>query len=142
MTYHPKSEFMAVIMERGFLADCTDYQGLDEALSAGPVTAYIGYDATARSLHVGHLLNIMLLRWFQKTGHRPITLMGGGTTKVGDPSFRSEERPLLGPAEIAANIAAMKRAFARYLAYGQGQTDAAMLDNAKLADSVSRFLRR
>jgi len=143
MTYHPKSEFMAVIMERGFLADCTDYQGLDEALSAGPVTAYIGYDATARSLHVGHLLNIMLLRWFQKTGHRPITLMGGGTTKVGDPSFRSEERPLLGPAEIAANIAAMKRAFARYLAYGQGQTDAAMLDNAEWLDGLNYldFLR-
>ncbi|ROU04034.1 tyrosine--tRNA ligase [Histidinibacterium lentulum] len=143
MTYHPKSEFMAVIMERGFLADCTDYQGLDEALSAGPVTAYIGYDATARSLHVGHLLNIMLLRWFQKTGHRPITLMGGGTTKVGDPSFRSEERPLLGPAEIAANIAAMKRVFARYLAYGNGATDAAMLDNADWLDGLNYldFLR-
>jgi tyrosyl-tRNA synthetase len=143
MTYHPKSDFMAVIMERGFLADCTDYQGLDEALSAGPVTAYIGYDATARSLHVGHLLNIMLLRWFQKTGHRPITLMGGGTTKVGDPSFRSEERPLLGPAEIAANIAAMKRVFARYLAYGGGVKDAAMLDNADWLDGLNYldFLR-
>ena len=88
MTYHAKSDFMATMIERGFLADCTDYQGLDDALSAGVVPTYIGYDATAQSLHVGHLLNIMMLRWLQKTGHKPITLMGGGTTKVGDPSFR------------------------------------------------------
>ena len=83
MTYHPKSDFLRVVIERGFLADCTDLQGLDAALKQGVVTSYIGYDATAQSLHVGHLLNIMLLRWFQKTGHKPITLMGGGTTKVG-----------------------------------------------------------
>ncbi len=93
MTYHPKSDFMAVMMQRGYLADCTDYQALDEALSQGVVTAYIGYDATAQSLHVGHLLNIMLLRWFQKTGHKPITLMGGGTTKVGDPSSAARNAP-------------------------------------------------
>ena len=101
MTYRPKSEFLTVMVERGYLADCTDLQALDDALIAGPVTAYIGYDATAASLHVGHLLNIMMLRWFQKTGNRPITLMGGGTTKVGDPSFRSEERPLLDAAAAA-----------------------------------------
>ncbi|AJE46427.1 tyrosine--tRNA ligase [Celeribacter indicus] len=124
MTYHPKSEFLRVIIERGFLADCTNLQELDEALNAGMVTAYIGYDATAASLHVGHLLNIMLLRWFQKTGHRPITLMGGGTTKVGDPSFRSDERPLLGPEQIDANIAGMQRVFARYLEYGDAGTAA------------------
>jgi tyrosyl-tRNA synthetase len=88
MTYHPKSEFLDVMIRRGFMADCTDLQGLDEALIAGVVPAYIGYDATAKSLHVGHLLNIMMLRWLQKTGHKPITLMGGGTTKVGDPSGR------------------------------------------------------
>ena len=117
MTYHPKSDFMATIMERGFLADCTDYQGLDEALRKGSVTAYIGYDATAKSLHVGHLLNVMLLRWFQKTGHKPITLMGGGTTKVGDPSFRADERPLLTPDQIEANIAGIKQVFAKYLDY-------------------------
>src|SRR6056297_2992915 len=120
MTYHPKSEFMHVMVERGYLADCTDYQGLDEALSEGTVTAYIGYDATAKSLHVGHLLNIMMLRWLQKCGHRPITLMGGGTTKVGDPSFRSDERPLLGPDQIAENITGMQKVFARYLDYGDG----------------------
>ena len=92
MTYHPKSDFLGEIIARGFLADCTDLQALDEALKNGGVPAYIGYDATAQSLHVGHLLNIMLLRWYQKAGGRPITLMGGGTTKVGDPSFRSDER--------------------------------------------------
>ena len=141
MTYHPKSDFMAIIMERGFLADCTDYQGLDEALVKGPVTAYIGYDATAKSLHVGHLLNVMLLRWFQKTGHRPITLMGGGTTKVGDPSFRSEERPLLSPAQIDENIAGMQKVFDRYLAYGDGK--AMMLNNAEWLDGLNYldFLR-
>lgn len=143
MTYHPKSEFMATVMARGFLADCTDYQALDEALSRGVVTAYIGYDATAKSLHVGHLLNIMLLRWLQKTGHRPITLMGGGTTKVGDPSFRSEERPLLTPAQIDDNIAGMQRVFARYLDYGAGPTGALMLNNAEWLDSLNYldFLR-
>jgi tyrosyl-tRNA synthetase len=143
MTYHPKSDFMATVMARGFLADCTDYQALDEALSRGIVTAYIGYDATAKSLHVGHLLNVMLLRWFQKTGHRPITLMGGGTTKVGDPSFRAEERPLLTPAQIDANIAGMQQVFARYLSYDAGPSGALMLNNAEWLDSLNYldFLR-
>lgn len=143
MTYHPKSEFMRVMIERGYLADCTDYQSLDEALIAGVVPAYIGYDATAASLHVGHLLNIMMLRWLQKTGHKPITLMGGGTTKVGDPSFRAEERPLLTPAQIDSNIGGMQKVFARYLAYGEGATDAIMLNNAEWLDSLNYldFLR-
>jgi tyrosyl-tRNA synthetase len=143
MTYHPKSDFMQVMIERGYLADCTDYQGLDEALVKGPVTAYIGYDATAASLHVGHLLNIMMLRWLQATGHRPITLMGGGTTKVGDPSFRADERPLLSASQIAANIAAMSRVFARYLRFGSGATDALMLNNADWLDGLNYldFLR-
>ncbi|MFN3578243.1 MAG: tyrosine--tRNA ligase, partial [Tabrizicola sp.] len=122
MLYHPKSDFMRVMFERGFVADCTDYQALDEALLKGVVPAYIGYDATAPSLHVGHLMNIMVLRWLQKTGHKPITLMGGGTTKVGDPSFRSEERPLLTPEAIDANIAGLKKVFANYLTYGEGPT--------------------
>ena len=143
MTYHPKSDFMRIMMERGYLADCTDYQALDEALSTGVVTAYIGYDATAQSLHVGHLLNIMMLRWLQKTGHRPITLMGGGTTKVGDPSFRSDERPLLGPEQIDANIAGMKQVFAKYLTYGDAPSGALMLNNAEWLDGLSYldFLR-
>ncbi|MBY6134634.1 tyrosine--tRNA ligase [Nocardioides marinus] len=143
MTYTPKSDFIAVMMERGYLADCTDYQGLDEALLKGVQPAYIGYDATAQSLHVGHLLNIMMLRWLQKTGHKPITLMGGGTTKVGDPSFRSDERPLLGPEQIDANIAGMKKVFANYLTYGDGENDAIMLNNAEWLDNLNylEFLR-
>ena len=143
MTYHPKSDFMRVMMERGFLADCTDYQGLDEALITGVVPTYIGYDATAKSLHVGHLLNIMMLRWLQKSGHKPITLMGGGTTKVGDPSFRADERPLLTPAQIDDNIVGMKQVFAKYLTYGDGPTDAIMLNNAEWLDSLNYldFLR-
>ena len=141
MTYRAKSEFLHVMTERGYLADCTDLQALDDALISGPVTAYIGYDATAASLHVGHLLNIMMLRWFQKTGNRPITLMGGGTTKVGDPSFRSEERPLLTPDAIQANIDGMQQVFARYLDYGDGR--ALMLNNAEWLDSLNYldFLR-
>ena len=143
MTYHPKSDFLRVMIERGFLADCTDYQGLDEALVKGILPAYIGYDATAASLHVGHLLNIMMLRWLQKTGHKPITLMGGGTTKVGDPSFRSEERPLLTPDKIDENIASMKRVFARYLDYSDAPGGAIMLNNAEWLDSLNYldFLR-
>ncbi|NCY26565.1 MAG: tyrosine--tRNA ligase, partial [Alphaproteobacteria bacterium] len=143
MTYHPKSEFMHVMMARGYLADCTDYQALDEALLKGVVPAYIGYDATAASLHVGHLLNIMMLRWLQKTGHKPITLMGGGTTKVGDPSFRSEERPLLTQDKIDENIAGMQRVFARYLDYSAAPNGAVMLNNAEWLDNLNylEFLR-
>jgi tyrosyl-tRNA synthetase len=143
MTYHPKSDFLRVMIERGFLADCTDLQGLDEALVKGTVPAYIGYDATAASLHVGHLMNIMVLRWLQKTGGKPITLMGGGTTKVGDPSFRSEERPLLTPEAIDANIASMREVFGKYLRYGDGATDALMLNNAEWLDTLNYldFLR-
>ncbi|SNS78870.1 tyrosine--tRNA ligase [Tropicimonas sediminicola] len=143
MTYHPKSDFIRVMVERGFLADCTDLQGLDEAMSKGVVPTYIGYDATAASLHVGHLLNIMMLRWLQKTGHQPITLMGGGTTKVGDPSFRSEERPLLGPEQIDANIGGMQKVFARYLRYDDSPDGALMLNNAEWLDELNYldFLR-
>ena len=141
MTLKPRSEFLDTMIRRGYLADCTDLQGLDDAMIAGPVTAYIGYDATAASLHVGHLLNIMMLRWLQKSGHQPITLMGGGTTKVGDPSFRSDERPLLGPEQIQTNIDGMQRVFAQYLDYGDGR--AVMLNNAEWLDSLNYldFLR-
>tara|TARA_R110002012_G_scaffold60307_3_gene157710 strand:+ start:19177 stop:20427 length:1251 start_codon:yes stop_codon:yes gene_type:complete len=143
MTYHPKSEFIRIMMERGFLADCTDYQGLDDALMRGAVPAYIGYDATAKSLHVGHLMNIMVLRWLQKCGGKPITLMGGGTTKVGDPSFRSDERPLLDNAAIDANIAGMQQVFEKYLSYGDSDNDAIMLNNAEWLDNLNylEFLR-
>lgn len=143
MTYHPKSDFMAAMMTRGFLADCTDYQGLDEALSKGVTPAYIGFDATAKSLHVGSLIQIMMMRWLQKTGHKPITLMGGGTTKVGDPSFRADERPLLTSAQIDDNIAGIKRVFSAYLTYGDAPTDAVMVNNAEWLDGLNYldFLR-
>jgi tyrosyl-tRNA synthetase len=143
MTYHPKSDFIAVMMERGFLADCTDYQGLDDALIAGVVPGYIGFDATAKSLHVGSLIQIMTLRWLQKTGGKPITLMGGGTTKVGDPSFRAEERPLLTPAQIDDNIAGIKQVFAKYLDYDDSPSGALMINNAEWLDQLNYldFLR-
>jgi len=143
MTYHPKSEFIHTMMQRGFLADCTDYQGLDDALMKGVAPAYVGYDATAKSLHVGHLVNIMMLRWLQKCGGKPITLMGGGTTKVGDPSFRSDERPLLTPEAIDENIEGIRQVFARYLDYGDGPSDALMLNNAEWLDELNYldFLR-
>ncbi|WP_390914927.1 tyrosine--tRNA ligase [Pseudosulfitobacter sp. SM2401] len=143
MTYHPKSDFVAVMMERGFLADCTDYQGLDEALLKGAQPGYIGFDATAKSLHVGSLIQIMMLRWLQKTGNKPITLMGGGTTKVGDPSFRADERPLLDAAAIDDNISGIKKVFSAYLTYGDGPTDALMINNAEWLDGLNYldFLR-
>jgi len=143
MTYHPKSDFMRVMMTRGFLADCTDYQALDEALVKGIVPGYIGFDATATSLHVGSLIQIMMLRWLQKCGGKPIVLMGGGTTKVGDPSFRAEERPLLTPAQIDSNIAGIRRAFLPFVTFGDGPTDAVMVNNAEWLDDLNylSFLR-
>ncbi len=143
MTYHPKSEFLNVMISRGFLADCTDYQAFDDALTAGVVPGYIGFDATAKSLHVGSLIQIMTLRWLQKTGHQPITLMGGGTTKVGDPSFRADERPLLTNAQIDDNIAGIKQVFAKYISYDDSRTGALMLNNAEWLDDLNYldFLR-
>jgi tyrosyl-tRNA synthetase len=143
MTYHPKSDFIAVMTERGFLADCTDSRGLDDALTAGIVPGYIGFDATAKSLHVGSLIQIMTLRWLQKTGHKPITLMGGGTTKVGDPSFRADERPLLTPGAIDANISGIQQVFARYLDYSDAPNGALMINNAEWLDNLNylEFLR-
>ncbi|WP_210526801.1 tyrosine--tRNA ligase [Rubellimicrobium arenae] len=143
MTHQPKSDFLHVLIERGYYADCTDLEALDAALMAGVVPAYIGYDATAPSLHVGHLMNIMVLRWLQKTGGKPITLMGGGTTKVGDPSFRSEERPLLTSEQIDRNIEGFKNVFGKLIAYGDGPSDAIMLNNAEWLDSLNYldFLR-
>lgn len=143
MTYHPKSDFMRVMMTRGYLADCTDYQALDEAFVAGVVPGYIGFDATAKSLHVGSLIQIMMLRWLQKCGGKPIVLMGGGTTKIGDPSFRADERPLLTDAQIDHNIAGIKRAFAPYVTFGNGPNDGILVNNAEWLDGLNYigFLR-
>lgn len=143
MTFTPKSDFLQIMLERGFVADCTDYDGLDEALCKGGMPAYIGFDATARSLHVGSLIQIMMLRWLQKTGGRPITLMGGGTTKVGDPSFRADERPLLTPDMIDQNIAGIKQVFSAYLDYNDAPNGAMMINNAEWLDELNylEFLR-
>ena len=136
MTYHPKSDFLHVLGERGFIADCTDLQGLDDALTQGTVTGYIGYDLTASSLHIGHLVQIMSLRWLQKTGHRPITLMGGGTTKVGDPSGRDEMRRILPVEQIEANAQGILSVFDRYVDYGDGATGALRPNNAEWLDEL------
>ena len=143
MTYHAKSEFLRVMMTRGFLADCTDYQGLDERLSKEVVTGYIGFDLTASSLHIGNLVQIMLLRWMQKTGHRPITLMGGGTTKVGDPSGKDEMRKMLSVAQINSNADSIRTVFSRYISYGEGPTDSPLVNNAEWLDKLGyiEFLR-
>ncbi len=143
MNFKPTSDFLNVLIERGFLQDCTDMEALDERLNAGVVPAYIGFDATAASLHVGSLLQIMLLRWLQKTGHKPIVLMGGGTSKVGDPSFRDEARKLLGEEQIAKNIDGIQKVFSHYLTFGDGPTDALMLNNAEWLDELNylEFLR-
>lgn len=141
MTFVPTSEFLSILVARGFVAQCTDMQALDTALSKGSVVGYVGYDATAPSLHVGHLVNLMMLRWFQKTGHQPITLIGGGTTKVGDPSFRAAERPMLDAQAIAANASGISQPFAQILDFAPGQ--ARMRNNADWLDGLNLldFLR-
>jgi tyrosyl-tRNA synthetase len=138
-----KSEFLTVLSERGFIHQCSDYEGLDAAAAKGPITGYIGFDATATSLHAGSLIQIMLLHWMQKTGHRPIALMGGGTSMIGDPSFREEQRKLLTVEAIEANIAGIKTVFANYLDFGAGPTDAIMANNADWLLSLNyvSFLR-
>jgi tyrosyl-tRNA synthetase len=135
----PRSTFLKTLNERGFIHQCTDLATLDEALAAGPVAAYVGFDATADSLHTGSLLPIMALRWFQRCGHKPIVLIGGGTTQIGDPSFRDVGRPLLDTDQIARNSESLKRVFSRYLAFGDGPTDAVMVDNADWLDPL-RYL--
>ncbi len=125
-----KSDFLNVMKERGFIHQCSDFDGLDNLLKNERVTAYVGYDATATSIHIGNLITVTLLYWFQETGHRPISLMGGGTSMVGDPSFRDDQRQLLTPETIDANIASIKKVYSRILRYGDGPTDAFMANNA------------
>jgi tyrosyl-tRNA synthetase len=139
----PSSPFLAIAEARGFVHQITDRDALDERLRAGPVAGYIGFDCTADSLHVGSLVGIMLLRLFQKTGNKPIVLMGGGTTKVGDPSGKDESRRLLSDDEIARNLASIRRTFDRFLIFGDGPTDAVMVDNAEWLDQLAYvpFLR-
>ncbi|MFO1128530.1 MAG: tyrosine--tRNA ligase [Rhodospirillales bacterium] len=137
------SSFLNTVRDRGSLHQCTDLDGLDRLAAAGPITAYIGFDCTAPSLHVGSLVSIMLLRRLQQAGHQPIVLMGGGTTRIGDPSGRDEARRLLSDDEIATNMAGIRRVFEKFLRFGDGATDAVMVNNAEWLDRLAYipFLR-
>ncbi|MBF0323522.1 MAG: tyrosine--tRNA ligase [Alphaproteobacteria bacterium] len=139
----PRSEFLQVVAERGFMHQCTDLEALDKRLGEGPAVAYIGFDATAQSLHVGSLMQIMLLRWWQKTGNKPIVLMGGGTTRIGDPTGKDEARKMLSDEDIARNMAGIQTVFAKYLSFGDGPTDSMMVNNADWLDQLNyiSFLR-
>lgn len=141
--FKPKSDFLATIMARGYVHQCSDFAGLDEKAARGELIAYIGFDCTAPSLHVGSLLPIMLLRWLQKTGNKPVPLMGGGTTRVGDPSGRDESRQLLTLEKIDENKSGIKQVFSKFLDFGEGKTDAFMPDNAEWLTKLNyiEFLR-
>jgi tyrosyl-tRNA synthetase len=138
-----RSDFLRVLEERGFIHQCTDPQGLDALAAAGKLTGYIGFDATADSLHVGSLVQIMMLRWLQRTGNRPIVLMGGGTTRIGDPTGRDESRQLLTDEQIQRNIQGIQKVFSQFLDFGDGRTDAVMTNNADWLDRLEYipFLR-
>jgi tyrosyl-tRNA synthetase len=129
--FRPTSDFLHVLSARGFLHQCSDLAGLDEKARSGDLVAYIGFDCTAPALHVGSLVQIMMLRWLQKTGGKPIALMGGGTTRVGDPSGKDESRKLLTEEAIEANKAGIKKVFSKFLTFGAGTHDAIMADNAE-----------
>ena len=126
-----KSDFLNILQERGFIHQCSDFEGLDALAARGEAIAYVGYDCTARSLHIGNYLTMMMLYWLQQSGNKPITLMGGGTTMVGDPSGKDEARALRSIEEIEANKASIRGVFSKVLRYGGGKTDAMMLDNAE-----------
>ncbi len=138
-----KSDLLNELSSRGYIHQCAGEERLDAAASGSALTAYIGFDCTAASLHAGSLLGIMMLRKLQRAGHKPIVLMGGGTTKVGDPSDKDESRKLLSEQDIAANMAGIKKAFARFLTFGKGQQDAVMVNNADWLDQLNYigFLR-
>jgi tyrosyl-tRNA synthetase len=134
--FKPRSDFLAAVIDRGFLHQCTDLEALDQRLLEGPLTAYIGFDCTADSLHIGNLVGVMLLRLFQRTGNTPIVLMGGGTTKIGDPSGKDESRKLLSEEDIAHNLASIRRIFDHFLVFGQGPGKALMANNADWLDEL------
>lgn len=132
-----KSAFLTEAKARGFIFQCTDDTGLDEACATGRLTGYAGFDLTADSLHVGHMIPIMLLRLFQRHGHRPVALMGGGTTRIGDPSFREEARQLLSDTQINTNLIGIKKNLEAFLAFGSGPSDAVLVNNADWLDKLS-----
>lgn len=138
MTEH--TDFLQICKERGYFHQCTDEEGLRSLLKQGEkAVAYIGFDATAPSLHVGSLMQIMILRWWQKCGHKPIVLMGGGTTKIGDPSGRDSSRPVLSNETIDANINGIQKVFGNFLEFGSAASDAVMLNNAEWLDKLSFY---
>ena len=138
-----KSDFLRTLSERGFIHQISDESGLDALFAKEIVTAYIGFDATAKSLHAGSLIQIMMLHWMQQTGHKPVALMGGGTSMIGDPSFKDEARKLLTPADIEDNLVGIRRNFAPFLKFGDGATDAMMVNNADWLMEINyvNFLR-
>jgi tyrosyl-tRNA synthetase len=138
-----KSDFLRTLTERGYVHQCSDLEGLDALASRQEIVAYVGYDCTARSLHIGSLVSIMMLHWLQQSGNKPITLMGGGTTQVGDPSFKDESRKLLSLDEIALNKAGIRDVFAKVIRFGEARADALMVDNAEWLMQLSYlpFLR-
>ncbi|MFC5068992.1 tyrosine--tRNA ligase [Flaviflagellibacter deserti] len=131
-----RSSFLKLFAERGYIAQISDPEALDKLALEGPITAYIGFDCTGPSLHVGHMMGIMMLRRLQQSGHKPIVLMGGGTTKVGDPSGKDEARQLLTDEVIASNMASIKQIFTNFLSFGDGPTDAVMVNNAEWLDTL------
>ena len=142
-SFVPKSDFLSVLMERGYIHQCSDFEGVDAKAKAGELIAYIGFDCTASSLHVGSLVQIMMLRWLQKTGGKPVPLMGGGTTRVGDPSGKDESRRMLSLDDIEANKTSIKKVFSKFLTFGEARTDAVMPDNAEWLTALNYidFLR-
>jgi len=128
--FHPRSDFLATLRARGFIHQCSDLAGLDEKARPGTLVGYVGYDCTAPSLHIGNLVSIMMLHWLQVGGGKPIALMGGGTSMVGDPSGKDESRKLLTVDQIEANKAGIRKVFSRFMTFGDGTTDAVMPDNA------------
>ena len=141
--FQPRSDFLRVLIERGYVHQCSDFAGLDEKAATGALVAYIGFDCTAPSLHVGSLLQIMMLHWLQQTGGKPVALMGGGTTMVGDPSGKDESRKLLSVEQIEANKAGIRKVFARFVRFGERAHDAVMPDNAEWLAKLNyiEFLR-
>ncbi len=141
--FQPRSEFLRVLIERGYVHQCSDLAGLDEKAMSGSLVAYIGFDCTAPSLHVGSLLQIMMLHWLQETGGKPLALMGGGTTMVGDPSGKDETRKLLTVEQIEANKNGIRKVFSRFMRFGEGARDAAMPDNGEWLAKLNyiEFLR-
>lgn len=138
-----KSDFLNIMQERGFIHQCSNFDGLDALLAAGSQSAYCGYDPTGKSLHVGHMVSMMMLHWFQECGHKPYTLVGGATAMIGDPSFKDKTRPLLTREEIDANIESIRQNYASFIRYGDDKTGGEMLNNADwiLKLNYMEFLR-